>query len=76
MGRESWPPAGFDERAASYCEIRRGETITRGHELQRLEHVMVRDVMVCDFPSQRPSYPSLPKPDRLQFVELESEFDK
>jgi CIC family chloride channel protein len=32
---------------------RRGETITRGHELQRLEHIMVRDVMICDFPSVR-----------------------
>lgn len=32
---------------------RRGERVTRGHELHRLEHIMVRDVMVCDFPSVR-----------------------
>ena len=32
---------------------RRGETITRGHELTRLEHIMVRDVMVSNFPTVR-----------------------
>ncbi len=30
---------------------RRGESVTRGHELHRLENVMVRDVMVRDFPT-------------------------
>jgi len=32
---------------------RRGEMITRGHELHRLEHITVRDIMVCDFPTVR-----------------------
>ncbi len=30
---------------------RRGEGIARGHDLHRVEHVMVRDVMIRDFPS-------------------------
>ena len=30
---------------------RRGESITRGHEMYRLEHIMVRDVMLRDFPT-------------------------
>ena len=30
---------------------RRGESIARGHEMYRLEHVMVRDVMVRNFPT-------------------------
>lgn len=29
---------------------RRGESIARGHETHRLEHIMVRDVMLRDFP--------------------------
>jgi CIC family chloride channel protein len=30
---------------------RRGESIARGHEMHRLEHIMVRDVMLRQFPS-------------------------
>jgi CIC family chloride channel protein len=30
---------------------RRGESIARGHDMHRVEHVMVRDVMVRDFPT-------------------------
>jgi CIC family chloride channel protein len=30
---------------------RRGETIARGHDMHRMEHIMVRDVMVRHFPS-------------------------
>jgi len=30
---------------------RRGESITRGHEMSHLEHIMVRDVMIRQFPS-------------------------
>ncbi len=30
---------------------RRGESIARGHDMHRLEHVMVRDVMIRDFPT-------------------------
>ncbi len=30
---------------------RRGESIARGHDLHRLDHVMVRDVMIRQFPS-------------------------
>jgi CIC family chloride channel protein len=30
---------------------RRGETVARGHEMHRMEHVMVRDVMVREFPT-------------------------
>lgn len=29
---------------------RRGESITRGHDLHRMEHIMVRDVMIREFP--------------------------
>ncbi len=34
---------------------RRGESIARGHEMHRLEHIMVRDVMKRYFPTVRPS---------------------
>ena len=34
---------------------RRGEMITRGHELHRLEHITVRDVMIRNFPTVRNS---------------------
>jgi CIC family chloride channel protein len=30
---------------------RRGESIARGHEMHRLEHIMVRDVMIRQFPT-------------------------
>ena len=30
---------------------RRGEIIARGHDLHRLDHIMVRDVMIRDFPT-------------------------
>jgi CIC family chloride channel protein len=30
---------------------RRGETIARGHDMHRMEHIMVRDVMVRHFPA-------------------------
>jgi CIC family chloride channel protein len=30
---------------------RRGESIARGHDLHRLDHVMVADVMTCSYPS-------------------------
>ena len=30
---------------------RRGETIARGHDMHRMEHVMVRDVMIRQFPT-------------------------
>lgn len=30
---------------------RRGESIARGHDLHRLDHVMVADVMICNYPS-------------------------
>jgi len=30
---------------------RRGESIARGHEMHRLEHIMVRDVMIRQFPA-------------------------
>ncbi len=33
---------------------RRGEFISRGHDLHNLDHVMVRDVMVRHFPTLRP----------------------
>ncbi len=32
---------------------RRGESISRGHDTHRVEHIMVRDVMVRDFPVVR-----------------------
>ena len=32
---------------------RRGESIARGHDLHRMEHVMVRDVMLRNFPTVR-----------------------
>ncbi|MCH8047759.1 MAG: chloride channel protein [Planctomycetes bacterium] len=32
---------------------RRGESIARGHDMHRLEHIMVRDVMVREFPTVR-----------------------
>jgi CIC family chloride channel protein len=32
---------------------RRGESIARGHQMHHLEHIMVRDVMVRDFPTVR-----------------------
>jgi CIC family chloride channel protein len=32
---------------------RRGENIARGHDMHRVEHVMVRDVMVRDYPTVR-----------------------
>ena len=32
---------------------RRGESLTRGHDAARLEHVMVRDVMIREFPAVR-----------------------
>lgn len=31
----------------------RGESISRGHDTHRMEHVMVRDVMIRDFPTVR-----------------------
>jgi CIC family chloride channel protein len=31
--------------------VRRGEAIARGHEMHRLEHIMVRDVMIRQFPT-------------------------
>jgi CIC family chloride channel protein len=34
---------------------RRGEIIARGHDMHRLDHIMVRDVMVRSFPRLRPS---------------------
>ena len=34
---------------------RRGESIARGHDMHRLEHVMVRDVMIRQFPKVRHS---------------------
>ncbi len=34
---------------------RRGERIARGHDLHRVEHVMVRDVMIRDYPTVRHS---------------------
>jgi len=34
---------------------RRGESIARGHDMHRLEDIMVRDVMVTNFPSVRHS---------------------
>jgi CIC family chloride channel protein len=47
--------AEFIDRDSIYYKklSRRGEIITRGHELHRLEHIMVRDVMVRDFPTVR-----------------------
>jgi len=33
---------------------RRAETIARGHDVQRLEHIMVRDVMIRKFPTVHP----------------------
>ncbi len=30
---------------------RRGESISRGHDMHRVEHIMVRDVMIRNFPS-------------------------
>ncbi|MCO6457977.1 MAG: chloride channel protein [Pirellulaceae bacterium] len=32
---------------------RRGESIARGHDMHRLEHIMVRDVMIREFPTVR-----------------------
>jgi CIC family chloride channel protein len=32
---------------------RRGESIARGHDMHRLEHIMVRDVMIRSFPTVR-----------------------
>ncbi len=32
---------------------RRRESIARGHDMQRLEHIMVRDVMISSFPTVR-----------------------
>jgi CIC family chloride channel protein len=32
---------------------RRGDSIARGHEMHRLEHIMVRDVMIRQFPTVR-----------------------
>ena len=34
---------------------RRGERISRGHDLHNLDHVMVRDVMIRNFPILKPS---------------------
>ncbi|MDC0935122.1 chloride channel protein [Pirellulales bacterium] len=34
---------------------RRGEIIARGHDLHRLDHIMVRDVMIRDFPTVKHS---------------------
>ncbi|MCP4191236.1 MAG: CBS domain-containing protein [Planctomycetaceae bacterium] len=32
---------------------RRGESIARGHDMHRVEHIMVRDVMITSFPTLR-----------------------
>jgi CIC family chloride channel protein len=34
---------------------RRGESLSRGHDVHRVEHVMVRDVMIREFPTVRHS---------------------
>jgi CIC family chloride channel protein len=47
--------ARFIEHESIYHKklSRREEKIARGHEMHRLEHVMVRDVMIRDFPTVR-----------------------
>jgi CIC family chloride channel protein len=49
--------AGFiDPESIYYKKLsRRGESIARGHDLHRLDHVMVRDVMIRDFPRLKQS---------------------
>ena len=42
----------IDRESIYYKKLsRRGESIARGHDVQRLEHVMVRDVMLRRFPT-------------------------
>ncbi|MBW3600427.1 MAG: chloride channel protein [Planctomycetes bacterium] len=44
----------IDPESIYYKKLsRRGEFIARGHDLHPLEHVMVRDVMIRDFPTVR-----------------------
>jgi CIC family chloride channel protein len=42
----------IDPESIYYKKLsRRGESIARGHDMHRLEHIMVRDVMVREFPT-------------------------
>ena len=44
----------IDPESIYYKKLsRRGESIARGHDMHRLEHVMVRDVMIRGFPTVR-----------------------
>lgn len=44
-----------DPESVYYKKLsRRGERIARGHDLHNLDHVMVRDVMIRNFPSLNP----------------------
>lgn len=47
--------AGFIDPESIYHKklSRRGESISRGHDMHRVEHVMVRDVMIRNFPTVR-----------------------
>lgn len=47
--------ASFIDRDSIYYKKlnRRGESIARGHDVQHLEHIMVRDVMIRHFPTVR-----------------------
>ncbi|MEM8865409.1 MAG: chloride channel protein, partial [Planctomycetota bacterium] len=45
----------IDPESIYYKKLsRRGESISRGHDLHNLDHVMVRDVMIRHFPSLKP----------------------
>jgi CIC family chloride channel protein len=44
----------IDPESIYYKKLsRRGESVARGHDMHRLEHVMVRDVMIRGFPTVR-----------------------
>lgn len=46
----------IDPESIYYKKLsRRGETIARGHDMHHLEHIMVRDVMIREFPTVRNS---------------------
>ncbi len=45
----------FEPEGIYYKKLsRRGENIARGHDLHALDHVMVRDVMIRNFPTLKP----------------------
>ncbi len=45
----------FEPEGIYYKKLsRRGENISRGHDLHALDHVMVRDVMIRNFPTLKP----------------------